>query len=115
MRPIVSIHIELRDDYSDHDFVREVAATLREIAIMSDCGEICREVCDKYTGPRGTNVTIIGGVWSGIQAPQPVPETFVSLYASRASVSCHHGLIAPFSSIGPSSPDARSTIVLQLP
>lgn len=57
------------DTIGDGVFVRELAATLREYADMIERNEAGREACEKYDGPRGTKLTVIGAAWNGDRIP----------------------------------------------
>jgi len=62
------------DQIGDGVFVHELAATLREYADMIERNEAGRTGCEKYNGPRGTKLTVIGATWYGEQIPSPMPD-----------------------------------------
>lgn len=65
---IAILHVQ-NDIIGDGVFVHELAMTLREYADMIERHEAGRETCERYDGPRGTKLTVIGATWYGEQIP----------------------------------------------
>ena len=73
------------------NFSRELSSTFRELADMLDRGQLCtREEVEKYVGPAGTTVLIMGGDFDGVLAPHEAPD-FAYRCPMRLSISAHRG------------------------
>ena len=83
---IAVLHVQ-NDTIGDGVFVHELAKTLREYADMIDKDEAGREHVEKYEGPRGTKLTVIGVTWYGEQIPSPAtaPQTLLDSAAGVAA------------------------------
>ena len=83
---IAVLHVQ-NDTIGDGVFVHELAKTLREYADMIDKNEAGREHIEKYDGPRGTKLTVIGVTWHGQQIPSPAraPQTLLDPAMEQAA------------------------------
>jgi hypothetical protein len=68
-----SIHLE-NNTIGDGHFVKEIAATLRELADMIDAGVAGWETAETFTSKGGTRLFIIGATWRGHALPRKLGD-----------------------------------------
>ena len=73
MQRMAMIHVASAETFVGN-FSRELSSTFRELAEMLDKGQNCtREEVEKYVGPAGTTVWVMGGDFDGVRAPHEAP------------------------------------------